>query len=154
MLGIADREVDAANRRPLPRLDDRSANAGGGQIDFDLGRLQAIKLLLLRARLARRVGVRPILVDEALQLLLLRLDGRIHAQIVLDAFLLEFEKGIDLAGIHRQLAARDVERVRTRRFQKRPVVRHDQARFFEPAQKVFEQNLRSQVEEVGWLVEQ
>src|SRR6185437_9205363 len=73
---------------------------------------------------------------------------------VLAAFALVFQKGIDFAGIHRQFAARQIERMAARRPEKRPVVRDDEAGLGVMPQKVLEQNLRSQIEEVGGLVEQ
>ena len=154
MVRIADRQVDAANGWPLTRLDDRGSDAGGGVIHFDLGRFQAIELLLFRSRLTRRIGTSSILVDETLELLLFRLDRRVDSQVMFAAFFLKFEKGVDLAGVHRQFAARDIERVRTRRFQKRPVVRHDQTRFAKPAEEMFEQDLSSHIEEIRRLVQQ
>ena len=74
--------------------------------------------------------------------------------VVLAALLLVFQKGVDLAGKHRQLAARQVERVAARRAQERPVVRDDQAGLGKVPQKMLEQDLRAQVEEVRRLVEQ
>ena len=81
-------------------------------------------------------------------------DRRIRSLIVLAAFALVFQKGIDLPGIHREFPARQIERVTACRAEKRPVVRDDEAGLGVMPQKVFEQNLRSQIEEVGGLVEQ
>ena len=62
-------------------------------------------------------------------------------------FALIFQKGVDLAGKHRQLAARQIERVAAGGAQKGPIVRDDQARLAKFAQEMLEQNLRAQVEE-------
>ena len=67
---------------------------------------------------------------------------------------LEFQKGIDLAREHRQLAARQVQRVVAGRGQERAIVRDDHAGLRETAQEMLQENLRAQVEEVRRLVEQ
>ena len=80
--------------------------------------------------------------------------GCVRPLLVLALLALEFQKGIDLAGKHRQLAARQVERVVAGGAEKRPVVRDDQAGRPVASQEMLEQNLRAQVEEVRRLVEQ
>ena len=80
--------------------------------------------------------------------------GGIGPLVAFPLLLLVFEKGVNLARIHREVAAGQVERVRAGRPEKRPIVRDDQARLFIVPQKVLEQNLRAQVKEVRRLVEQ
>ena len=65
-----------------------------------------------------------------------------------------FEKGIDLARIHRQRSGGEVERLVARGPEKGPVVRDDQAGLAVAAEEVLEQDLGPQVEKVGRLVEQ
>ena len=64
------------------------------------------------------------------------------------------EKGIDLARENRQLAAGEVEGAIAGGPEKGPVMRHDQAALAVVTEKVFEQDLRPQVEDVGRFVEQ
>ena len=73
---------------------------------------------------------------------------------MLALFALEFEKRVDLAGKHRQLAARQIERVVAGGAEKRPIVRDDQARRPMVLQEMLQQDLRAQIEEVRRLVEQ
>jgi hypothetical protein len=63
------------------------------------------------------------------------------------------EVGVDVAGVHRELPARQLERVRAGALQKFAVVRDDEAAAVEVPQEVLEEHLRAQVEEVGRLVE-
>ena len=60
---------------------------------------------------------------------------------------------VDVAGEHRELAARQLERVRAGALEERAIVRDDQAAAVEAAQEMLEQHLRAQVEEVRRLVE-
>src|SRR5205823_1382370 len=92
--------------------------------------------------------------DEIFQMPALGQDGGVRALVVLAALPLIFEKRIDLAGIHRKLSAREIERVAARCAEEGPIVRDDQAGLFVVPQEVFEQDLGAQVEEVGRLVEQ
>ncbi len=73
---------------------------------------------------------------------------------MLALFALVFQERIDLAGEHRQLAARQVERVGAGRAQEGPIVRHDQAGLLIMPQKVFQQNLRAKIEKVRRFVQQ
>ena len=112
------------------------------------------ELLALRAGARGRAGPGPVLVDERFELAALGDDGRVDALVVLAPLALIFQKRVDRAGIQRQLAARQFERLAARGAQEGPIVRDDQAGLAKLAQKVLEQNLRAQVEKVRRLVEQ
>ena len=152
--GIADRQVAAAEGRALARLDERGANVGGRLVAGDLDQFQAFELLALRAGPRGGAGAGLVLGDELFQVPALGQDGGVRPLVVLAPLALEFQKGVDLAGKHRQLAARQIERVAAGGAQKGPVVRDDQAGLLIVAQKMFQQNLRPQVEKVRRLVEQ
>ena len=81
-------------------------------------------------------------------------DRSIGALFVLALLLLIFKKGVDLAGKHRQLALRQIERVVAGGREKCPIVRDDQAGLAMIAEEMLQQNLRAQVEKVRRLVEQ
>ncbi len=70
------------------------------------------------AVLARRL----VLGDELFEVPLLRQDARVDTFVLLAAFLLIFGIGINLPRIHRQLSARQVERVVARRPEKPAVM--------------------------------
>ena len=103
--------------------------------------------------MARRVGIRAILVDERFELLALAQRGGVDAEIMLAAFGEILQIGIHIAGKHRELSPRKFERVRAGSFQERPIVRHHQTTGRKVAQKLLEQHLGAQVEEVRRLVE-
>ncbi len=153
-LGIADRQVAAAQRRPLARLDHRRPNVGRWFVGVDIDELQLFELFAFRP--GARGGARPgfVLVDEFLELLAFGQDGGIRPLFVLAALLLIFQKGFDRAREHRQASARQIERVSAGGREESSIVRDDQTGLLEVAQKMLEQNLRPQVEKVGRFVQQ
>ncbi len=64
------------------------------------------------------------------------------------------QKVIDLAGVHRELAERQVERDVARGSKERAIVRDNQTGFTKVAQEVLKQNLCSQIQKVGRFVKQ
>ena len=74
-----------------------------------------------------RAGAGLVLGDELLEVLFLRQHARVDAFVLFLAFGLVFTIGLDLPGIHRELAARQFERMVAGRAEKRPIVRDDQA---------------------------
>ena len=153
-LGIADRQIAAAHRGAFARFDQRGADVGGRLVAGDFGDLQSFELFALRAGPRRRAGAGLVLGDELFQVPALGQDGGVRALVMLAALALILQKGIDLAGKHRQLAARQIERVVAGRGEEGPIVRDDQAGFSITAEKVFQQDLRAQVEKVRRFVEQ
>ena len=116
--------------------------------------LEFLELFLFRLGPRRRACAGLVLGDELFKVLLLGQDARVHAFVVLAPFLLILPIGVDLPGIHRQLAAREVERVVASGAQKRAIVRDDQASLVKVPEEVLEQDLGAQVEKVGRFVEQ
>ena len=121
VLGIADGQIDAAQRRTLARLDlradgcgpsprrrpRRSACSRSSCLPFDLAR----EAVLARARfLSMNVSSWPALGE----------DRRVDPLVVLAALALVFEKRVDGAGIQGQLAARQLERLRAGGGRERP----------------------------------
>ncbi len=127
-LGVADRQIAAAQRGALARLDARRADAGRRLVAGDLRQFQLLELLALRLRQRRRCGAGLVPGDEVFQVPPLGQDRVVRALLVLALLPLELQIGIDLAGKRRQLAARQVERVVAGGAEKRPVVGDDQAR--------------------------
>ena len=153
-LRITDRKIAAVQSRSFARLDDRCADVGGRLVAVNLFDLQALELLGFRPGPGGRAGPGFVLVDEFFQLPPLGQDRGVRALVVVAAFDLVFEKGVDPAGKHRQFAARQIERVRAGGPQKGPIVRYDQATFGKVPQEVLEEDLRPQIEKVGRFVEQ
>ena len=125
--GIADREVTAADRRPLSRLHgragDRRSRLGSGEL-LDL---ESFEFLALRPgpRGRRRPG--PVAGDEVLEVALPGEHRGIGPLGVEPPLGLIGKEGVDLARKHRQLAARKVERAVAGRHEKGAIMRHDEA---------------------------
>ena len=153
-LGVADRQIAAAQGRALARLDPRRADPGRRLVAGDLRQFQAFELLALRFRQRRGAGAGLVPGDEVFQVPPLGEDGLVRAFLVLAFLALEFQIGIDLAGKGRQFAPGQVERVVAGGAEKRPIVGDDQTRRPMALQEVFQENLGAQVEEVRRLVEQ
>jgi hypothetical protein len=153
-LGVADRQISAAEGGAFARLDARRADHGSRSVAGDFGQFQAFELLALGSRQRRGRGSRLVPGDEVLQVSPLGEDGFVRAFLMLAFLALEFQKGIDLAGKGGQLAPGQVERVVTRGGKKRPIVGDDQTRRPMTSKEVFQENLGAQVEEVRRLVEQ
>ena len=108
---ITNRQIQAANNRPLARLHLRRADVGGWKVDFDFLKRQTVQLLLLGSRLTGSRGASFVLIDECLQLFLLCRNRRVGS---FGADLLFFDLlqvSGDLAVIHCQLAAIQIQRV-------------------------------------------
>ena len=99
-------------------------------------------------------GAGLVAVDEVLQVFHLGLGGLVRPFVADSIFLLEFEVRVHFAGVRRELAAGEVERVVAGGPEEGPVVGDDQARGPVVGEEVFEENLRPQVEEVRRFVEQ
>ena len=153
-IGVADRQVDTTKCRPAARFDLWSADADCRFLGGDLDQLEFLELFLFRLRPRGRAGAGLVLGDELFEVLHLRQHARVDAFLVLASFLLVLPMGVDLARVHRQLSAREVERVVAGRAQKRPIVRDDQAGLVIMSQEVLEQDLGAQVEKVRGFVEQ
>ncbi len=76
------------------------------------------------------------------------------AFFVLAPLILVLPMGVDLPRVHCQFSAREFERVVAGRFQKRSIVRDDQAGLLIMPEEVLEQDLGAQVEKVRGFVEQ
>ena len=153
-LGVADRQVPAAQRGAFARLDARRADPGRRLVAGDLRQFQAFELLALGFRQRGGAGAGLVPGDELLQVPPLGENGFVRAFLVLAFLALEFQKGIDLAGKGRQFAPGEIERVVAGGAEKRPIVGDDQTRRPVTLQEVFQENLGAQVEEVRRLVEQ
>ncbi len=154
VIRIANRQVKTANRRPAPGFHDRRTNKGRRFVAGHLGRLQAFKLFGFRSRLRCRIRIRPVLINKPLQLLLLGNDSRVRPLVPFTLFGNGLQISVDRTGIHRELATSQIQCVAAGRREKRAVVRDDETCFPVIPQKVFQQNLRSQVEEVRRFVQQ
>ncbi len=152
--GVANRQVAATKSRAFARLDARRANSGRRLVVGDLGQFQAFELFAFGASQRGGAGSGLVAGDEIFEVSPLGENIFVRALLVHAFFLLEFQKGIDLAGKRGQFPPREIERMATGGAEKRPVVRHDQTGAAMTLQKVFEQNLRAQVEKVRRFVEQ
>ena len=153
-IGITDAQSPAPHGRPLPRRHLGAADGSGRRIGGDLLHLELFKLLALRLRAGGGRGSRLVAGNKIFQLLPFREHSRVGPYEMLPLVSLVFEEGVNLPGENCQLAAGEVERAVAGGTEEGPVVRHDQAALAVVAEKVLEQDLRSQVEEVGRLVEQ
>src|SRR5439155_20842070 len=140
-LGVADRQVAAAQSGSLARLDARRADAGGRLVAGDRGQFEALELLALGSRQRRRRGAGLVLGDELLQVAALGENGLVRTLFVDALLALKFEIGIDLAWKGCQLAPAQVKRVRASGAEKRPIVGDDQARGAMAAQEMFQEDL-------------
>ncbi len=73
--------------------------------------LEFQELFLFGLGACRRAGAGLVLGDELFEVPLLGQYARVDAFVLLFAFLAVFTIGVDLSGIHRQLAARQVKRM-------------------------------------------
>ena len=79
---------------------------------------------------------------------------RINANVVFALFAFVFQIRVDLAGIHGQFATCQIERVLAGRSQECPIMRHNQTSLIIVLQKMLEEDLCAQVEEVRRFVQQ
>ena len=132
----------------------RSADPGRRLIPRNVDQLQLFQLLALGTGSRGRAGAGLVLGDELLELLALGQHRGVGPLVVLATFLLELEEVVDLAGKHRQLAAREIEGRFASGGEERAIVRNDQARFVILAEEVLQQDLGAKIEEVRRFVEQ
>ena len=97
-LGIADRQIAAAQRGALARLDARGADPGRRLVAGDLRQFQRSSCLLFDCASVAVLARALFLGDELLQVPPLGQDGGVRALLVLAFLVLEFQEGIDLAG--------------------------------------------------------
>ena len=153
-IGITDAQSPAPHGRPLPRRHLGAADGSGRRIGSNLLHLEFLELLALRLRAGGGGGSRLVAGDKIFQLLPLREHSGVGPYEMLPLVSLVVEESVNLPSKNRQLAAGEIERAIAGGTEEGPVVRHDQAALAVVAEKVLEQDLRPQVEEVGRLVEQ
>ena len=155
LLGIADGEAVAVQRRPRARLDGRELhpNRAFGVGHRDLALVQAIELLDLGLGLRSRACADAVLVDEGLELPGLRLDDLVVLEGQVELLVLVGEVRLDVPRIEVQLAAPDLQRLLARTKEELAVVGDDDVPAAEVAQEVLEEDEGAQVEEVRGLVE-
>ena len=108
---------------------------------------------MLRTGLTGAGRTSLVLVDKSLQLFLLCQNRNVGA-FSPDLFFLDlFQISGDLAVIHRQFTAIDIECLIAGGREEFTIVRHDEAGGGKVLQKMFEQNLGAQVEKVRRLVQ-
>jgi len=103
---VANGQPPAAQSRPFARLDHGRVNVRGRLVAGDIHHLQTFELLALGTGPRGRAGPSLVLGDELFELLALGERGGVRAQVVLQPLLLIFQKVVDLAGEHGQLAPR------------------------------------------------
>src|SRR6185312_12962837 len=121
---VPDRQSPAAQGRALARLDEWSTDPRGRLVAGDL---DLFELLALGAGAGGGAGAGLVAGDEIFKMAPAREDRRVRAFVVLALLGLIVEEGVDLSGIHRQLAARELERVAAGGPEKGAVVRNEQA---------------------------
>ena len=137
----------------MSRFEIGEAKLDGRFGAVDVNQVEPFELLGLALGLAGGGGVGAILGDEGFELPPLGERRGVDALVVRAPLFDIRQIGLDVAGIHRELAAGELERVRAGLLEKLAVVRNDQEAAVEIAQKPLEQHLRAQVEEVRRLVE-
>ena len=154
MIRVADDQSFTANRGSLFRLNNRCLDISGGLLAGDFVEFEPFELFLFGSRLAGGVGIGSVFVDELFELFLFGGSGCVFTDCLLSSLVLKFEELGDLAGVHCQFAGGQVEGVLASFGQERSVVRDHQTGLLEILQEVFEQNLSSQIQEVGRFVQQ
>ena len=156
VVGIADRQVAAADSSAATGSHFRAANRGRWRIEGDLLKLllKLGQLFCLRLRLRGCRGPSTVAGNKILEVAFLRQDRGVGAFGRQLPFPLMHEVVVDGARMQRQLAVGQVEGLIAGGCQKRPVVGDHQAGLAIAPEKMLQQDLRPQIEEVGRLVEQ
>jgi hypothetical protein len=150
---ITDREPVGAKGRSLAGGKLRKTTSYARFVPRNVDHMQPLKLFRLAPRLAGRIGVGAVFVDEDLELFPFGRGCHVDPLVMFAPLRQVFQIDVDITGKHRQLPAAQLERMGAAALQEGPVVGNDQTATAKILEKVLQQHLGPQIEKVGRFIQ-